>query len=325
MNNNILICEISGKRPGDSRNRPTEKIQIRNYDKVIISNDSEGYETDWKIINVPVNFEKWYVEKIKTSEKAWYAPMNRSYAIKYAREHGYRYLVQLDDNIETIRIAYLLNGEIQKRYEVNMQSVNCGEMFEDIVGLMRTVLENTNAAIVGIGLFATVPENKLMAEEYVYSFFMLDTERCPDYYQGDFEDDIEFRLKMKQNGFPSVKLPMFGYRKTSQKATGDVTGCRAEYVRAGIKRGENMTILYGDVYSRGMRNAPNAAGYTEKKDPTFHHKIKPFKLGIMCKNRRQIEEEAKEILKKYARERKDTTRITANGKKITEEELNRGE
>lgn len=43
---NILVAEISGKRPGDADSRPTEKLDIR-FDKVIISNNSDGYKTDW--------------------------------------------------------------------------------------------------------------------------------------------------------------------------------------------------------------------------------------------------------------------------------------
>lgn len=52
MNKEVLVVEISGKRPGDKKVRPTEK-NIINYDKVIISNNSENYITDWPIINVP--------------------------------------------------------------------------------------------------------------------------------------------------------------------------------------------------------------------------------------------------------------------------------
>jgi hypothetical protein len=66
---------------------------------VIISNNADGYVTDIPIVMVPDGYRQWYVANHKNSENAWYAPMNRSYAIKYAREKGYRYLVQMDDNI----------------------------------------------------------------------------------------------------------------------------------------------------------------------------------------------------------------------------------
>lgn len=61
MNNNeILVVEISGKRPGGVKQRPTEKFSI-GYDKVIISNNSEGYKTDWEIVNVPDDYREWYI------------------------------------------------------------------------------------------------------------------------------------------------------------------------------------------------------------------------------------------------------------------------
>ena len=106
----ILVVEISGKRPGDKKKRTTEKFDV-SFDHLIISNNSEGYETDWQIVNVPDDFVNWYKENCRTSENAWYAPMNRTYAIKYAREHGYDYLIQLDDNIKFLEICYVTELE----------------------------------------------------------------------------------------------------------------------------------------------------------------------------------------------------------------------
>lgn len=113
----VLVVEISGKRPGTSKQRPTEKFEI-SYDHLIISNNSEGYETDWDIVNVPEDYVEWYKANIKSSDSAWYAPMNRSYAIKYAREHGYKYLIQADDNIVYLELSYMqkLDSGITKRY-----------------------------------------------------------------------------------------------------------------------------------------------------------------------------------------------------------------
>ena len=83
MSDRILIAEISGKRPGNKKQRPTEKLETQ-HDMVIISNNSEGYETELPIINVPDDYREWYCANIKNSDNAWYAPMNRSYAIKWA-------------------------------------------------------------------------------------------------------------------------------------------------------------------------------------------------------------------------------------------------
>ena len=98
---NILVCEaisIIEKVFGNSENLPEW------YKWYELTETGYIYETDWEIVNVPEEFEEWYKKEVKSSENAWYAPMNRTYAIKYAKEHGYKYLIQLDDNILQIGI-----------------------------------------------------------------------------------------------------------------------------------------------------------------------------------------------------------------------------
>lgn len=100
------------------------------------------------------------------------------------------------------------------------------------------VLDNTNAGIVGMTLAgASLPGSDFLRERYVYSAFMLKLDSIPDYYQGDFEDDIEFRLKLKQMQIPSVMVCPFQYTKTAQSTKNDLTGNRAAYKDAGLKRG----------------------------------------------------------------------------------------
>lgn len=135
----VLVVEISGKRPGSKKERPTEKYQI-NYNKLIISNNSDGYNTEWDIVNVPADYQEYYIKNYKQSENAWYAPMNRSYAIKYAKEHGYKYLIQLDDNITNVNIVFA-NGN--KKFYVGNSKIQ----FDDIIDMLITVLENTNAGM----------------------------------------------------------------------------------------------------------------------------------------------------------------------------------
>ena len=77
----VLVVEISGKRPGNVKARPTENLDIK-YDHLIISNNSEGYDTTWKIINVPDDYKNWYIANCKMSDSAWYAPVNRSYPVR---------------------------------------------------------------------------------------------------------------------------------------------------------------------------------------------------------------------------------------------------
>lgn len=279
MKDKTLIVEISGKRPGNSKQRPTEKNKTE-YPHVIISNNSEGYETDWEIVNVPQDYEVWYKSVAKTSDNAWYAPMNRSYAIKYAREHGYRYLAQLDDNIEHLEIGYKckLKSGVIKRY----RNQSTDGMLDDFIDTLVIVLQNTNAAMAGCNLAGcSDPDDTYLAERFVYSLFVLDLDRCPDLFQGDFEDDVEYRLKLRQMGLPSIQVAALRYSKTGQAKTKDLTGCRKAYAEVGVKRGEHMRKLYGDTYSCGMRSKSNRMNADwEVGEAYFKHTLKPFKMGV---------------------------------------------
>lgn len=301
MNNkkDVLVVEISGKRPGTKKQRPTEKYETK-FDKVIISNDCEGYETDWKIVKVPEAYKNWYIENVKTSDGAWYAPMNRSYAIKYAREQGYKYVVQLDDNIKLLEVATLSedNG-LTKRY----RATNKEGMLDEFIEMFKVVLENTNAGMVGCNLGGvSVPEKSFLKERYVYSIFAIKLDCCPDVFQGDFEDDIEYRLKFKQMGIPVVQIVPLRYGKVAQGHTNDLTGCRAEYLRVGVKRGERMSVLNGDQYKYGMTKKKKSTNKKKDYDDKigFKHVMKPFKLGVIVYDINPIEKQMKHIFEKFA-------------------------
>lgn len=306
MSSEILIAEISGKRPGTSKERPTEKFTF-DWDKVIISNNSEGYETKWPIVDVPKDYQDWYKEHAKMSDSAYYAPMNRSYAIKYAREHGYKYLVQLDDNIISFNIRYKIDD---RSYTTLVSTPHIDELPQDMFKYFAKVLDNTNAGIVGMTLAgASIPGSEWLSERYVYSAFMLKLDAIPDYYQGDFEDDIEFRLKLKQMQVPSVMVCPFQYIKTAQGDNKDLTGNRMAYKDAGLKRGEHMSKLYGDVYSRGWSSRGSGI---KRKDGVkkFRHKIKPFKVGVRVQNLDLLKQEMLDIFAKYATPREDQIKYT---------------
>ena len=308
MNPKILIAEISGKRPGDRMQRPTEKFNF-DFDKVIISNNSEGYKTDWDIVNVPESYEKWYKDHCKMSDLAYFAPMNRSYAIKYAREHGYDYLVQLDDNILTFDIKYMykLDDGTQVSYSTIAKTPHKEELPNDMFKYMVEVLQNTNVGMVGMAPdAASVPQDDWLKERYVYSAFMLDLSRVPAYFQGDFEDDIEYRLKLKQIQVPSLEIVPFHYSKTAQdKHNGkeDSSGNREAYIKAGLKRGEHMSKLYGDIYQCGYSDRGSGIKRTGKVK--FRHKAKSFKVGVRCKNIDRLREQMLKIFEKYDTDKSD--------------------
>lgn len=310
----VLVVEISGKRPGDKKARATECFDIQ-YPHLIISNNSEGYETDWEIVNVPEDYVAWYKENCKSSDNSWYAPMNRSYAIKYAREHGYKYLVQLDDNIVMLQIAYSIKTYedddiiMNKTYRATRTSAKSDSMINDFIGMAVAMLECTNAGMAGFNMSgAAVPGGDFLCERYVYSFFALNLDVVPDHFQGDFEDDIDFRLKLSQMNIPSIQCAAMMYGKTGQAGNKDLTGCRKAYADAGVKRGEHMRKLYGDVYSAGLSSRNNRAGkQTSDGTKYFRHKLKPVKVGITVKDRDRLVTIMQNMLIKYSEDKADKT------------------
>jgi len=289
----VLVVEISGKRPGTKKQRPTEKYDI-SYDKVIISNNSIDYDTEWEIVNVPEDYKQWYIENYKQSENAWYAPMNRSYAIKYARERGYKYLIQLDDNITNVNI--LFKNKNKKVYIGNNRI-----RFDDIIDMLVTVLENTNAGMTGCDMVSmSTPNNQFLAERYCYSLFALKLSVCPSIFQGSFEDDIEYRLKCAQMGLPCVQVIPLKYGKTGQALNKDLSGCRAEYLKQGVKRGEQMRKLYGDIYSCGMASGAKAGKQGKRREQIlFKHRLKQVKVGVMIYDKKKIQDKFKKIISHY--------------------------
>lgn len=303
MRNDILVVEISGKRAGTYSQRPTERFNIK-YDHLIISNNSEGYVTDWDIINVPEDYVEWYKANFKTSDTAWYAPMNRSYAIKYAREKGYKYLVQLDDNIVFLEISSMVkHGEVTKRYCAR----HAEDIMNDYIDMLVCVLEHTNAGMAGCNLAGTaMPSGDFLKERYCYSFFALKLDVCPDVFQGDFEDDIEFRLKLGQMGIPAVQVACLRYSKKGQVTSKDETGNRAAYTSAGVKRGEHMRRLYGDKYKCGMRSHLNSThSRVRYGEAHFKHILAPWKVGIVVYDRKAIDDKMAEIFERNQEHRDD--------------------
>lgn len=268
----VLVTIISGKRPGGVDERPTEKYYL-DFDELIVSNNSDDYYTDFEIVDVPEDYMKWYKENVKTNDKSFYAPMNRSYAMKYAREHGYRYNVQLDDNIKHLEIAYAIGD---KKYRTTVNNQHNDVMLQKMLEYFKVVLEETNAGIVGMDLCeASVPH-------------------------GDFEDDIEFRYKLQQMGVPMIKVNPFRYGKVSQ-AGSDLTGNRAAYEASGVDRGRVVSEIYGDQFERGTstRGSGTARGVEEK----FRHRMKGFKVGITVNDVDRLKSDMKNILEFFAEKR----------------------
>lgn len=298
-NNETLVAIISGKRPGGVKERPTEKYIIKKYNEIIISNNSEGYITQLPIINIPETYrKKYYEDNIKISYEV---PLSRSYALKYARDNNYKYLVQLDDNIVNFSIKFLKKNKIgQQVKSINIPTKN-KFILEDVIDYMLDVIKNTNAGIVGINIAGCAHgEEAFLREGYVYSCIIMRTDIPIKYYHSGFEEDIEIRYKLKEANIPMIMIPWLRYAKTSQHTTQDITGNRISYVTAGVKRGEVMKKLYPQYFTCGLSNKSPGKGKNFNKGSFFYsHKLKPFKIGFILKNKGFLVLRFREFVKKY--------------------------
>lgn len=187
-------------------------------------------------------------------------------------------------------------------------------MINDFIDLLVTALESTNAGMAGCQMMGigdpSHDSGKTLSERFCYSLFALNVDIVPETFQGDFEDDIEYRLKLIQMGIPSVQIPMLRYGKTGKGKTKDLSGCRKAYAEVGVKRGEHMRILYGDVYSCGVRGRANTTAQTVKAgEAYFKHIVSPIKIGILSSKGNEVDQKLLEILKKYACKKEDSVKI----------------
>ena len=85
-----------------------------------------------------------------------------------------------------------------------------------------------------------------------------------------------------------------------------MTGNRKAYADAGIKRGEHMLKLYGNLYSCGLRSRGNSINSKDYAgEAFFKHKLTPFKVGVIVYDIEPIKKKMSELLKKYAKSNPD--------------------
>lgn len=297
----ILVCEISGKRPGTAKERPTEYFNI-SYDHLIVSNNHDGYETDWEIVDVPQAFRDEYERKHRISKgNAWLAPMNRTYALHLARERGYRYCIQLDDNITDIQLCYAFDDRKYSSHSRAKSTPHGSQMMDDFIEMLCLMLEHSNAGVTGCDLSSLPPSSHEFAERLCYSLFAVDTAKTiPDYWHGDFEDDIDYELRCSDLGTPTLKCPVLCYGKVNTR--GNLTGNRANYLSDGMARVEHMRLLAGDVYKGGVKKSQltTTAKYTE---PTVGHRVHIRKIGVITYDWKVVKRHLAAMLKKYATKR----------------------
>jgi hypothetical protein len=279
-----LIVIISGKRPVKQFRTTERRVGVRGK-WIIISNNSEGYESDLEIVNVPDDFRGYYKNNHALSEFGMGVCLSRSYAIKYARDKGYKYLIQLDDNCTVFDMKYIQENGTQ--FEKHYTDIT------PVMNLLTDVLRYTNAGMSGLNMMCMRSERSdlILRERYVYSVMCLDLEKV-GYFFGDVEEDIEMRLQLAQKNIPVAQIVPLRYQKLGQYSSQDTTGNRTDYVKEGQNRGRFMERFYGDVYSREVTDsARNVATHNKAKGQEFFkHKLAQFQVGLKTKDNVKLQE-----------------------------------
>lgn len=82
-----------------------------------------------------------------------------------------------------------------------------------------------------------------------------------------------------------------------------------------------MRRLYGDKYKCGMRSrGQNITAQNEPGEQWFKHILKPFKVGVLVKNKKAIDAAIAEAFRKYAKPNPDkvlvkTKKVKKSGEK----------
>lgn len=289
----ILYVIVSGKRP-KAKDRKTETLQILAKRKtVIISNNSDGYhDTRYPILDVPQEFRDEFA-KYCITKFGGMVPMNKQFAVEFARARGFRFLAILDDNILSSPNRWF---EQLKPFDHEQDEIAMTERFERCA---RLILRNTNAGVVGAELsniHLPGAYNTLLSEGRPYSYVFLDLEKDLPIQFGDVEEDIIFCDNCWRKNIATVVLRWITYGKTSQ-GTGvkeqryrDTSGNRSEYDAMTGARGENASKIIG--LAHGMRTTRRAT--PGKRQYQYKHTLPPVKKCLVYFSRDFVDEMRKE-------------------------------
>lgn len=258
----VLVAVISGKRPL-LRQRPTAKIlpglpwhcvwfvredQANEYEPD--GNEIHAYDTDWASEYARAH---WRHPKAEWEHGGFHGAFTgREAAMRYAEEHGYGYVVQLDDNIS--EMGY--RDSNRQRLRALADPATC---------LLHLTLlaQSTNAHMVGAQLNASAPDKiRLLRNGFPYSCFTEKTANRQPWY-GPFEDDIMHAMEYGLHGGPQRTVAITdAIRYTKPGVASKRDGMRGHYDNS---RGLELPRRYPDnarltVTRRTLSNSDKAKG-----------------------------------------------------------------
>lgn len=276
----VLVAVITGGRPALSE-RPTLRLLDRlsaagypHIEWVVREDHAPDYDvSDGRPLNVYTKqFASTYARAHWRHPRARWAPdgffgafPGREHVMRSAEARGFRYVLQLDDNVTGLSCAAAGGSDYGERV---------ADMTPDeALGILLGLAASTNAAMCGMQLTAVVPEPQLrvIRPGYPYSVFVetVTPYRVP--YFGPFEDDVMHALDYALSATPvtAAVVPSLLYIKESKSKT----GMRKHYnVERGLglvqhfpqnaKLTESRRSASVADTERGIRHVLNTKGFT---------------------------------------------------------------
>jgi hypothetical protein len=186
----------------------------------------------------------------------------REWACREAERRGYWGVLQLDDNIETLRFMRGSGASIQFVW-------NKGGMglYAD---LLTGIARSTNAATVGAQLAAVIPSRsesrQIVRPGFPYSCFIEKVGPGREEWYGPYEDDIThaFQYGNRADGVTSAVMPLLTYAKENKSKT----GMRAKYDST---RSVQLQRMVPESAKIGIRQTRSNG----KGDPRVFHTMAP--------------------------------------------------
>lgn len=147
----------------------------------------------------------------------------REWACRVAEERGYWGVLQLDDNIETLRF--------RRGTAASMRVVDLNGGMGLYADLLSGLALSTNAMMIGAQLAAVIPSKSEAAQivrpGFPYSCFIEKVGEGREEWYGPYEDDIthSFQYGDRHDGVTAAVVPALTYAKESKSKT----GMRAKY------------------------------------------------------------------------------------------------
>lgn len=272
----LMVAIITGGRP-KLKERMTaqyiEGLKAAGFGEVVwvvSDRDAPKYERDGNELAVYSHEwayeyarEHWMRVEPPDPEAGFYGAFpGREWACREAERRGYWGVLQLDDNIETLRFMRGSGASIQFVW-------NKGGMglYAD---LLAGIALATNAATIGAQLAAVIPSRsesrQIVRAGFPYSCFIEKVGPGREEWFGPYEDDIthSFQYGDRADGVTAAVMPLLTYAKENKSKT----GMRAKYDSTRSVQLQRMVPQSAKIGIRATRS-------NGKGEPRVFHSMAP--------------------------------------------------